>query len=472
MAAPTQGLGGIDPTTGQQITNGTTIGNYVMNGGQWYEWRDNKLYAPNGMWTGRIRYEDSSNPGEMASQITDQTAFQAWQQAYPSEGGLIPGGGWGGGTTSTYDAGGNLRGSDASNTYLAGATSTPIIHDTSSVTQPSPIEDPNMADVNYADLIRKTMGDAPTYTANPPSEGPNLSLVWPNYWEGNPNFEAQYAQWRDQRMAAGQGYESPSDLEAFRQHLIAIGAPDPGAPQAATTTTPPPTTTVPATTPPTAWTPPPAAAPASPPPATAPPPGMAPGASFNPVARTGTAQNLLGGFQMPNLPNELDLERLFPWIRDPGTAAANALAQAGFTSNAGNPFTSFLEGEVPRMANIARMQNIIGGGGGQESDVSADMPRILGGGITRATGQGMIPQLAAMARQYQGTGGGLNTTQQAFSEQYLTKPEDVLSLLSGLQNLAPDLRTAQRRVNENTLRRYGNTAGGTPNASIWDFLGL
>ena len=41
----------------------------------------------------------------------------------------------------------------------------------------------------------------------------------------NPNIRDQYDEWREQRSQQG---EDPSDYEAFRQHVIALGAPDPG----------------------------------------------------------------------------------------------------------------------------------------------------------------------------------------------------------------------------------------------------
>jgi hypothetical protein len=41
----------------------------------------------------------------------------------------------------------------------------------------------------------------------------------------NPSIRSQYDEWRAQRAENG---EDPTDYEAFRQHLIAIGAPDPG----------------------------------------------------------------------------------------------------------------------------------------------------------------------------------------------------------------------------------------------------
>jgi len=41
----------------------------------------------------------------------------------------------------------------------------------------------------------------------------------------NPNIRQQYDEWRDQRT---QGGEDPTDWSVFRQHVMAIGAPDPG----------------------------------------------------------------------------------------------------------------------------------------------------------------------------------------------------------------------------------------------------
>jgi hypothetical protein len=41
----------------------------------------------------------------------------------------------------------------------------------------------------------------------------------------NPNIKQQLEEWRGQREAAG---EDPADYAAFRQHLLDLGAPDPG----------------------------------------------------------------------------------------------------------------------------------------------------------------------------------------------------------------------------------------------------
>ena len=43
--------------------------------------------------------------------------------------------------------------------------------------------------------------------------------------QANPNIRAQYDEWREQRAGAG---EDSTDWDAFRQHLIDIGASDPG----------------------------------------------------------------------------------------------------------------------------------------------------------------------------------------------------------------------------------------------------
>ncbi len=45
------------------------------------------------------------------------------------------------------------------------------------------------------------------------------------YKARNPNAEAQMWAWKGQRIAR---FEDPKDWEAFRQHLVAINAPDPG----------------------------------------------------------------------------------------------------------------------------------------------------------------------------------------------------------------------------------------------------
>jgi hypothetical protein len=41
----------------------------------------------------------------------------------------------------------------------------------------------------------------------------------------NPDIRSHYDEWRNQRVAAG---EDPTDYQAFRQHVIDLGAPDPG----------------------------------------------------------------------------------------------------------------------------------------------------------------------------------------------------------------------------------------------------
>jgi hypothetical protein len=41
----------------------------------------------------------------------------------------------------------------------------------------------------------------------------------------NPNIRGQYDEWAALRSQNG---EDPTDYQAFRQHLMAIGAPDPG----------------------------------------------------------------------------------------------------------------------------------------------------------------------------------------------------------------------------------------------------
>ena len=41
----------------------------------------------------------------------------------------------------------------------------------------------------------------------------------------NPNIRQQYDEWREQRAQNG---EDPTDYQSFRQHLLELGAPDPG----------------------------------------------------------------------------------------------------------------------------------------------------------------------------------------------------------------------------------------------------
>jgi hypothetical protein len=41
----------------------------------------------------------------------------------------------------------------------------------------------------------------------------------------NADIRAQYDAWRESRAGAG---EDPTDYQAFRQHVIDLGAPDPG----------------------------------------------------------------------------------------------------------------------------------------------------------------------------------------------------------------------------------------------------
>ena len=65
--------------------------------------------------------------------------------------------------------------------------------------------------------------------AGPPSAGPDLSDTFPNY-DPDSDIEDAYAQWRDERLAAG---EDPYDMEEFRQHYIRLGNPDPGEPRVA-----------------------------------------------------------------------------------------------------------------------------------------------------------------------------------------------------------------------------------------------
>jgi hypothetical protein len=43
--------------------------------------------------------------------------------------------------------------------------------------------------------------------------------------QDNPNIRAQYDEWREARAASG---EDSTDWDSFRDHVMALGAPDPG----------------------------------------------------------------------------------------------------------------------------------------------------------------------------------------------------------------------------------------------------
>ena len=204
-------------------------------------------------------------------------------------------------------------------------------------------------------------------------------------------------------------------------------------------------------------------------------PSQIPGRAFTPQFGEGTAQELLGGFKGVDMP-ELDIKRLFPFVgstgvaADPGMASANLMESAGIRAGRGNPFASFLESNIPQFANIARVQDILRGGKGADPDIMHQAPRILGGGITGATGQGLIGDLARMARQFRSDPRQLTTEQSSYAEGNLTDPENVLSTLSEFQDVAPDLRRSQSRVNQELLRRFRNVTGPTPNLTMWDWL--
>jgi hypothetical protein len=66
------------------------------------------------------------------------------------------------------------------------------------------------------------MAELLSFAATPvPHLGPTFAALE----AANPNISQQYQDWRDLRILRG---EDPIDYHAFRRHLIAIGAPDPG----------------------------------------------------------------------------------------------------------------------------------------------------------------------------------------------------------------------------------------------------
>ena len=307
-------------------------------------------------------------------------------------------------------------------------------------------------------------GDGPSAG---PSNGPNISLTFPGYYAANNKVEEQYAQWRDARRAAG---EDPYDMTAFRQHLIGIGAPDPlnpaswpnggggsgsGGNNGGNGNAPVPSTPVtnPGNTPYT------------------PPAGTTPGTVFDPARKTGSFQDLVTGFNGINMP-EADIERLFPFLTDPTFAANNQLRQAGITPGAGNPFAEFLGGKLPQYNSIAYMQNVLGGGTGKETDIAGQTQRVLGGGITGASGEALLPQLADVARRYRADPTSVTTAQGAMYKEFLENPEKALSTLGTLRNVSPAMRGAVGSVNKDLLERFKNKAAANPNFTVFDFLGI
>jgi hypothetical protein len=198
--------------------------------------------------------------------------------------------------------------------------------------------------------------------------------------------------------------------------------------------------------------------------------GATPGYVFDPPNLEGSAQDLFRNFRGVNLP-ELDTERLFPWITDPEMAAGNLLDASGIQPGGGNPFAEFMQKEIPRMAMIGRIENILGGGAGKETDITAMGPRMLGGGITGSTGAAMRPQVANLARQYRDNPEGMTDSQRLFAEEFLADPEKALTTMGFLSDVAPDMRASQSKVNKEMLRRFGNKAAARPNSTIFDFLG-
>ena len=198
---------------------------------------------------------------------------------------------------------------------------------------------------------------------------------------------------------------------------------------------------------------------------------LGPGYGLSPGAKRGTLQDIISTFSGIDLPNELDVDRIFNFTEDPENASLNLLQAAGINPSTGNPLTGALSREIPRYAEIARIQDILGGGRGDNANIVSQAPRLLGGGINRSSGEALIPQIADLHRRYASGAQGLTDSQSAFAKSYLDDPSKALGLIGGLKNVSPDLRSGQKQANRDALRRYNNNPGGV-NRSIFDFLGL
>lgn len=453
-SAASPGTGWIDITVSPQ-SGGTPVLQYVPNSGGVYIDTATGTRYQHHIGTGQILYYDPNagggfdETGQRVSggwvpappQIADVIKAQAEQHKTVNMFGTVayyddirPGGGWGGGSTSSYDAGGNLRGSAESGAYLGGATAAPAAPTASSgydrslglVGAPQPlqatptsgmvwspqegayVEAPNPNIIN-PQRVRQPDGSYEWYGvqdqsgivpggggggtlvapssgydrsiqpvgapqqlsggggAGPsagPSAGPNLSTTFPGYYERNANIEQQYAEWRDARIAANPP-QNPYDMAAFRQHLIGINAPDPGAPQGAQ---------IP-------WTPPAGATPAPSPGTTPAPAGTPSPAGTGPAPVTQPTGGTPAGPTVPAIQNMRPLEQImasgglqsmtpaelayyFPFQNtydasgnivsgaDPGYASGNLARSFGLNTAVNNPFTQFFTQQaVPGLAN-------------------------------------------------------------------------------------------------------------------------
>jgi hypothetical protein len=58
-----------------------------------------------------------------------------------------------------------------------------------------------------------------------PKGGHPAKATFQELTESNPNIRQQYDEWREQRSQNG---EDATDYQAFREHVMSMGSPDPG----------------------------------------------------------------------------------------------------------------------------------------------------------------------------------------------------------------------------------------------------
>lgn len=324
-----------------------------------------------------------------------------------------------------------------------------------------------------------------TTTPSQPTNGPDIARTFPGYYANNPNVEQQYQEWRDARRSR---HEDPFDMEAFRKHLVGIGAPDPGTPQTyegspynpgASTPAPqtPPaagTTPAPTTTPPVGTTPPPAGT--TPPVTTTPggtatPTGDIPGVAYNPAPRTGTAQDLFkGGLDLSNL-GALDLGRIFPHTTDAGLTTRNILRGLGFNVDIGNPFTAHLQQQLPDIMEIMKLKTILGGQAAGENTPNVVQNTVTGlGGNPFAGGGDILSQLVALQRRNASGDKTLTGDQLGLASKMASDPRSQLGYLNSIfgGNVAPDLQRYLTQGLRNRYEKFSNSA--EPNKSFLELF--
>jgi len=298
--------------------------------------------------------------------------------------------------------------------------------------------------------------------------GPNISLTFPGYFMINPNVEEQYREWRLERMAAvpPQDY---MDMDAFRQHLKGIGAPDPGVPSTAGGGK----TAGPSAIPP--------AGPSAAPP-TAPKPGEIPGAPgkdykpgtvFAPKPRTGTAADLIAGGLDIGGTAPSDIPYYFPFLEgeeEGNFAARNLLRGLGMNMDVGNPYNAYLQGRIPGMSETFTAQDLLGGGAVET--LRERLPGGVAGALKQGgggPGLGMIGNIANLQDKYAASPESLSEGERILAQRYMD-PNEALDLYQEASNLPSALRRAQSRSGATMQERYRNLAPGLGNKTFMRFL--